>query len=75
MKLALIAIGLLATTSVVYAACVFSDTKKWLGPPSTNGGPRQEAPIERKTGACVSGTMLLIAKLILVIVDTTCDRR
>ena len=28
MKLALIAIGLLATTGVVYAACVFSDTKR-----------------------------------------------
>ena len=28
MKLALIAIGLLAPTGVVYAACVFSDTKR-----------------------------------------------
>jgi hypothetical protein len=44
-------------------------------PPRVMAACRQKAPTERKAGACVSGTMLPIAKLILVTVNTTCDRR
>ena len=53
MKLALIAIGLLATTGVVYAACVFSDTKKWLGPPRLMAVPDKSPDREEDRGLCL----------------------
>src|ERR1700738_5346949 len=54
MKLALIAIGLLATTGVVYAACVFSDTKRSGFGPSTNWGSQTRSPDrEEDRGLCL----------------------
>jgi hypothetical protein len=60
MKLALIAIGLLATTGVVYAACVFSDTKKWLGPPRLMAVPDKKPRSRGRPGLVSPGRCCLL---------------